>query len=319
MWEEKQITEFYDQIGDYKRELFCINGGVTGPTIIFIGGIHGNEPLGIRALQEVGKELKKCDAELFRGRTVAYMGNIAALRKKKRFVNVDLNRVWSREHLDELHYNKLSLDVSEFQEMRELYDLIKVDIESATGPVYIIDLHTTSAPTTPFIVTNNREDNLAFVSHFPLPNVSGLTGFLDGTLLSYMTDLGHVGLAYEAGQHLNVKAMYRHEAFIWLSLFYSGFLDPEYHEEEMSYHMSVLEEPRFALQKSFKIISRYKIGPDEDFEMMEGYKSFDPVKKGEVLATNDDGEIRSPYDGLIFMPKYQAAGDDGFFVIREVE
>jgi succinylglutamate desuccinylase len=48
------------------------------------------------------------------------------------------------------------------------------------------------------------------------------------------------------------------------------------------------------------------------------YNNFDPIAKGEVLAYDKNGPIKSPYGGLILMPLYQKQGDDGFFVIQEI-
>jgi len=38
-----------------------------------------------------------------------------------------------------------------------------------------------------------------------------------------------------------------------------------------------------------------------------------------VIASNEHGDIHSPIDALMLMPKYQALGDDGFFLIEPVE
>jgi succinylglutamate desuccinylase len=42
------------------------------------------------------------------------------------------------------------------------------------------------------------------------------------------------------------------------------------------------------------------------------------VAAGTLLARDDGGEIRAPFDGLLLMPLYQAQGSDGFFLGREV-
>ena len=56
----------------------------------------------------------------------------------------------------------------------------------------------------------------------------------------------------------------------------------------------------------------------DGFEMRPGYHNFQPVKKDELLATDASGEIRSPRDGLLLLPRYQGQGNDGFFLAREV-
>jgi len=48
------------------------------------------------------------------------------------------------------------------------------------------------------------------------------------------------------------------------------------------------------------------------------YANFDPVTKGELLAYDRHGEIRAKFDGLILMPLYQKQGNDGFFIIKDI-
>ena len=56
--------------------------------------------------------------------------------------------------------------------------------------------------------------------------------------------------------------------------------------------------------------------------MRPGFHNFQPVRRGEVLASVDPGsgarEVQSPIAGRVLMPRYQALGDDGFFLGREV-
>lgn len=52
--------------------------------------------------------------------------------------------------------------------------------------------------------------------------------------------------------------------------------------------------------------------------MRPGYVNFQPIARGETLASDWRGPIRADESGLILMPLYQALGDDGFFVARVV-
>jgi succinylglutamate desuccinylase len=52
--------------------------------------------------------------------------------------------------------------------------------------------------------------------------------------------------------------------------------------------------------------------------MKPGFDSFQFIEKGELLAEDKSGAITAPIDGRIFMPLYQIAGDDGFFIVEEV-
>lgn len=293
-------------------------GNNDGNTVLFLGGVHGNETAGVGALNKVFRTLE-LHGEKFQGRAVALIGNLEATRLNQRYIYKDMNRIWNRETLDDLHYGRLDVRHTEYAELAEVYREVKSILDEAKGQVFVIDLHTTSSPTIPFIVTNKSDQSIAFTNEFPMPVISGLTGFLDGTLLSYINDLGHVGLAYEAGQHKSTQSLMKHESFIWLCLQQTGVcpnLDPTFIQR----HHDILEEELVTRNNHFRIISRYKIKPDETFKMNQGYTNFQKIYAGEELATNQDGPICSPYDGYIFMPLYQPQGDDGFFIIKpEIE
>lgn len=301
------------EVSDVSRYLGDV-GNQEGNTVLFIGGIHGNETAGIQALNNVFSVLNEGAHDVV-GRAVGLVGNASAVKSNARYIHKDMNRIWTREVLDDMHYNQLNTDVKEYAELKAVYDELQHIISTTKGKLFVIDLHTTSSPTIPFIVTNKNDRCEEFVNPFPMPVISGLTGFLDGTLLSYVNDLGHVGLAYEAGQHESKQSMTKHESFAWLCLHHAGVC-PNLSEEFVAHHYDVLTEELVTRNNHFKLISRYKIKEGEEFRMNPGYANFQKIEEGEELAQNQDGPIVSPYSGYIFMPLYQPQGDDGFFIIK---
>ncbi len=73
------------------------------------------------------------------------------------------------------------------------------------------------------------------------------------------------------------------------------------------------------LPKRLSVLYHHRVKPNHNFNMKPGYHNFMTVKKGEVLAMDRKGEIKAGHDGMIFMPLYQNEGDDGFFIVKEVE
>ena len=63
---------------------------------------------------------------------------------------------------------------------------------------------------------------------------------------------------------------------------------------------------------------RHNILPGEGFFMKPGFENFDAIRKGDLLASDRHGEIRSLETGYILMPLYQSQGNDGFFLVRRV-
>ena len=116
--------------------------GDDGPLLFFVAGIHGNEPSGVKALQEVLDELGSmaCD---FKGRLVAAAGNLSALGQGVRYVDRDLNRIWiaARQNGNHRQLILAADDKAESCEQRDLFELLQQQLQSARRPVYVIDLH----------------------------------------------------------------------------------------------------------------------------------------------------------------------------------
>ena len=71
-----------------------VRGPLPGPTLLILGGIHGNEPAGVIAAKRVLPRIQERKADL-RGEVVLLRGNTRALERKVRYIDADLNRQWS--------------------------------------------------------------------------------------------------------------------------------------------------------------------------------------------------------------------------------
>ena len=67
-------------------------GEQPGPTVICVGGLHGDEPAAQLALQRIFARLEGA-RPAFRGELVAFAGNLQALGQQSRYVVRDLNRI----------------------------------------------------------------------------------------------------------------------------------------------------------------------------------------------------------------------------------
>ena len=76
-----------------------LGGKNKGITVVIFAGIHGNENSGIFAIQEVFKTIEKLELN---GTVYGISGNLKALELNKRFIDEDLNRIWTFENLERL-------------------------------------------------------------------------------------------------------------------------------------------------------------------------------------------------------------------------
>jgi predicted deacylase len=205
-----EAVPILEMVGPVDRVLGRVRGARSGPTLLCVGGMHGNEPAGVYALQSVLEQLSKLSDEMA-GEFVALAGNRTALAEGRRYVERDLNRAWTVERLATLRNG--GPKGIEDREQVELLDAIEAVVEEARGPVYMLDLHTTSGPGAPFSTFGDTLPNRDFAEHIPVPMILGLEELVRGTLLGFLGAHGLVAVAFESGQHLEPQAD-KHTVFI---------------------------------------------------------------------------------------------------------
>ncbi|NHF57740.1 aspartoacylase [Flavobacteriaceae bacterium TP-CH-4] len=300
---------------ELKRILGKVRGDEDGPTIIFIAGMHGNEPSGVFALKEVFDSIEERKLPI-RGTCYAIVGNIKALDKGIRFLDEDLNRIWDTRRMEALLSGKSGKITKETPEQLEIYELLRTILDTENGPFYFIDLHTTSSKTIPFTLVNDTLLNRRFVSQYPVPMILGIEEYLEGPLLSYINELGYVAFGYESGEHDELRSIEYHVAFIYLTLAFTGCIDKSTIDFDRYYQL--LANTSNHTKDTYEIFATHKILGNEDFKMNPGFDNFQHVRKNQALATSNQKTIVAIDTGRIFMPLYQCHGDDGFFIIRRI-
>lgn len=302
------------------RLLGRYTGGLPGPLVVCVGGVHGNEPSGVEAIQRVLSRLSE-ERTPFRGELVGLAGNLTALERGSRYIDEDLNRVWTLERiaaLGDAGDGRERLDTVEAREQRELLEAMRSELAKADGGgTYCLDLHTTSSESVPFLTFNDTLRNRTFAGNFPLPLVLGLEEEVDGALLDYLHHLGHVTLAVEGGNHADPDSIEHLVAVLWLALVAAGCVELR-HVPEAGGLRERLSEAVHGVPRIFELRYRHEIREGDEFRMKPGYRNFQDVDVGEPVARDRRGEVQTPIEGRLFLPLYQAKGDEGFFVVREV-
>ncbi len=295
-------------------------GEAPGPTLLCIASLHGNEPAGTLALERVDAALRAAEVEIERGELVFLIGNLGALAAGKRYLDRDLNRGWSREAIARIR--ALGPRVSEDLEMLELDDKIEECQQTARGPLLFLDLHTTSAASPPFASVVDQSEARRLSRSLPVPTVLGMDSHLDGTLLEELDAHDFCGIIFEGGQHDEPEAVDHDEAAVWLLLQQLDFLPatpPAAVSRRIAWAHATLSAAAGSLPRLLEIEYRHAIDASCGFHMEPGFRSFEEVEPGQLLGRDRDGEVRSPFAARVLMPLYQAQGDDGFFLVREVD
>lgn len=288
------------------------SGNREGPLLFITGGVHGNEPSGVQALEKVFAELEKTQPQIM-GTIVGVKGNNLALSKDQRFIDEDLNRTWKEDDI-----KNQRKETHEQREMHEIIEVLESFPEKDFSKRYFLDCHTTSSESLPYISVQVVNDNDEWAHRFPTYIVRGFSDIVYGAIDHYLSRTGLSGFTFEAGQHTHETSVENHEGLIWLALKEACGLDLQ----EISCFPECVEnfaEKNAPDQKTFEIIHRHGLEKEDQFKMEPGFKNFQKIEKGQLLAIQNGKELKSEWDANIFMPLYQSQGNDGFFVIREVE
>ena len=303
--------------GDAVRErlLGRVDGTQPGPLVVAVAGIHGNEPAGPIAVRRVLESLA-AGALPLTGTVVALAGNLAALHLGRRFVDRDLARLWTPAEVERARGSEPPACVEQ-AELRELVRAIDATLgEFPDRDVLLVELHSTSGPGVPFQAINDTLHDRAIAFASPIPLILGIEESIRGSMLDYMERQGRSVLVIEGGQHEAPETADNLESALWTVLSGMGAVPAG---------ASVVQAKAGRLRKAAEgapviteVTYRHNVTPDDHFEMLPGFRHFQPIRRGELLAEDVRGPVRAPMSGLLLMPRYQGLGSDGFFITRPV-
>ena len=299
----QEILAFEDRIlGNY-------HSGEKGKTIVFMCGIHGNELSGKKALKKIFSYLENNKIDII-GNIIGVQGNLKAIEKKERYIDIDLNRIWTKKIIDEVKKGKIK-DVYEYKELIKIHDIMDVILKKKKKKdVIIIDLHNTSSASGLFTVINNTKD-FKLASAIQIPVITKLFNKVKGSFSQYYNSKNISTIVFEGGAIGDPASTNNHEIGIFKILESCGVIKKE-------------DTPNFITNQSnsknkknlYKVKYIHLISESDNFLMKPNVINFQNVKKGEVLGSDKNGDVISPFDGKILMPLYQEQGREGFYIIQ---
>ena len=307
------------------RIIGSYQGKEKGPLMFVMGSIHGNEPAGTLAVEELflmlEKESEKKTDFSFRGKLIGIRGNLKAIKNNQRFIHKDLNRQWTTENIARVTSAPFEALDSEDQELRELINYIHSEIERyQPKEIILLDLHTTTAYGGIFTIVSDDSRSVSIGLAMHAPVIKGLLNGISGTSLHYFKTenfgIPTTAVCFESGQHREPLAVTRAVSALVSFLRAVGSVKPEDVEHK---HDLILKTHSKNLPAFSELVKVHSIKPGDNFIMQPGFSNFQKIKEGTLLATDKTGNILAACDGMILMPLYQPQGDDGFFIIKEIE
>jgi len=236
-----------------------------------------------------------------------------ALAANRRFIDGDLNRHWNRPRIEGQARNGNKCCVED-RERQELSDAIDHAISDSRGDVYMLDLHTTSGNGPPFTVFADTLRSRGFARRLPTTIILGVEEHLEGTLVDHFAARGYAAAAVEGGQHEDARSIDALEEAVRIALGHLRII----HKTKVPSKKALLGRSRLGLPRALEIGARHPVEDGDGFRMHPGFRGFELVKQGQILAADRSGEIHAPRDGYLVMPLYQEQGDDGFFIADPV-
>ena len=304
-----------------QRELgWYESGDQHGLTLVVIGGVHGNEPAGLIAAQRVLDLLEAERPMEFNGRLVVLAVNLPALNShdaNARYIDFDLNRLFTDEQV------AMPSDSSvEHEQMNDMLAAIH-SCKARCERMIVMDLHTTSSESSPVVVLEDSIPARMFARQMPMPIYLGFEEELGGLLVDRVTnEMKSVAIVVEGGQHDDPRSVDAHESAIWAGLDAAGILKSDALEHAVKPNDYLRSACGDQANKVFDIRHRQAI-MHEDFEICEGVGADTRVQQEKTpIAVEAGVAIFSPVRGRVFLPnmqKVKRVGDDGFFVVREID
>ena len=265
--------------------LVSFDSGQPGLTVCISGGVHGDETCGVKAIEKLEKELLSKE-KLLSGRVLTLIANQEAIKLKKRFVDFDLNRAFGNSSAIG-HESNLAKNIASHLQ----------------GIDYLLDLHSTSAPTKPFCA------GILTKRHIEIFKMIGVEYYTYGweihrghsMLIDEVNRLGGIGVIVECGKTDDLKT----DEIAYKSV--KNLLQKFKIFPISNYQFSVENHIIIKIEQIIKAQSN-------DFTFTRHFSNLYETKADEIIAYDNKKSIHYKYPFLIVMPTVGSLklGDEAF-------
>jgi succinylglutamate desuccinylase len=286
MTDLKTLNDVEGAQAEMPEYVWQFKGEEPGPTVTVMGGLHGNETVGIDVVEQLlamVREKIKC------GTVNIIIGNPEACEAGKRFIDKDANRLWGTKLMN-IPEQKRVEDVKPFVASSDL----------------MLDLHSTIKPVDePFLVVPSFDHELIDT----IPTL-GIRKIITGEGLKLPdndpieSDLftvanGGLGVTIEAGWQEDNNLVDKTMGSVLRALEKVGIFE----KDSLGKHHQAEE------VKTFEIWNAYgAIFPKGNFQFAlkpDGteWQNYDPIKAGEIIGYENGEEVVAEKDSRLLFPK----------------
>jgi predicted deacylase len=265
-----------------------IDSGIAGPHVMIMALTHGNEVSGAIAVDR----LLQTGLRPLKGRVTLGFANVEAYKRfdkndadATRFLDEDLNRVWSEARLDG------SDDSVELRRARALRPIVdSVDL--------LLDIHSMHEEAPPLMMSGPLEKGTRFAAEIGVPeHVIVDAGHPNGKRMRDYGGFGDAGspknaLLIETGQHFSMRsrdvALDAAARFLIATGAVAAADLAQFLTQEKAAKQRVLQ------------VTQPVVADTMDFEFAQDFRGLESIEKaGAVIARDGKREIVAPYDGCV--------------------
>ena len=270
-------------------------GNQPGKTTLIMGGTHGDEKTGVLIVQKLNQILAKSGSD-FSGQIITILANLQAIEKNQRYVDEDLNRLWSSQKTQEIESKK--------QLNNEEKVLLKIKPYLQQADVFV-DIHATISPSEPFIFCQNSPQHLDLASFFEIQKIVSLEKDSNIQSMQVCTDdfvnaNQGIGLTLETGWQKDFSKV---DTFLNNIL---NLLKTKNHLK-INQNLGILPEQKSTSKsqkpaKQIYTIYKHLKSPTQDLVYEQKIKSFAEFKQGQKIAVDSQQEYFADQDCFIIFP-----------------
>lgn len=292
---------------DIQIKQVTYRSSIPGKTLVITGAVHGDEHCGSKALNRLIESLDNGEIRLKSGKLIIVpICNPKAYEANTRFIDRNLNRyLFPKENP---------------KDYEDFIDPILCDLLKQTD--VLLDLHSYASPGGPFIfLSTNNEAETNFARDLGINDfVCGWAEAYGGNkkedaskegmgTTEYTRSEGGIAATLECGQHLNEDAPDIGYAAALRAMSHLGLLEPSPESSESERAGQRLVRMRDVFYRQ------------EGATLTKEYRHFDFVAKGDVIASDANGEpiYTAEFDGYVVLPKHKAPVGSEWFYFGEAD
>jgi len=266
---------------DYSNT-WVIDSGRPWPILAIFGWIHWNEIAWIKAINKIIEKSRNNEIKINTWKVILAYWNEKAIKIKQRDSKYNMNRLFQSKYLNS------DSDEYEIKRLKQLSDILK-------NSDYLLDIHSVSSESEPFLFAENVNWELDIASYLWLEKIIYWWGEINANTIigwdsdSYMHFLWKTAFTVECGNHNDKRAEDIACNTIRFFLAYLWMID------------LFIKKTKVKLIKMDEIITT----KTWKFVFVKWINNFSNIKKWDIIWYDWKKEIMAKKDFIILLPNYE--------------